>query len=195
MKKLLFISILLLTSSNAISQSMGYLPTIKNFWWGMNYDNVIEILNEEERNYGDDNGIEKTGRAIICYDWHIFCDNIGLSKGYNTVFRFNSKNELFSIFVILTESYLLELNQKGIITDAFSYIKWTNGEWLILEQRYGTETTKSTPDFSDYCFKQYIYWIYENGSISFIRSWESSHRKFKDYTHLITMVCNTYLDK
>lgn len=186
MKKIFLISIMFFYITEITAQN---LPSIKGYTWGMKYENVLQRLQSKEIDYVDCNGEET---AIVCGDYHLLMSQVGLSEGYNTVFRFNENNELFCIVIVMRQDRFDELQRDNIINNVTDFFSTTNIEWLFLKKRYGEETFKNMPDTSKENVEQQILWSFDDGAIELRRSWNGTYRKCKDYVFYVAIQCETY---
>ena len=167
------------------------LPSIKSFTWGMKYENVLKKLQMKKIDYIEYNEEET---SIICDDYHLLMSQIGLSEGYNTIFRFNSDNELFGIVVLMRQDKFDELQEDDIINNVTDFLKTTNIEWQFLRKKYGEETFKNMPDVSKNDVEQQILWSFDDGAIEMRRAWYGTYRKCKDFVFYVAIQCETYED-
>lgn len=165
------------------------LPSIKGYTWGMKYENILKKLQEKEIDYVEYSEDEK---SIICGDYHLLMSQIGLSEGYNTIFRFNENNELFCILILMRQDRFDELQNTNIINNVTSFITVTNVEWNFLRKKYGEETFKNLPDVSKGNVDQQILWSFDDGAIELRRTWYGTFRKCKDFVFYIAIKSETY---
>lgn len=167
------------------------LPAIKGYIWGMKYENVVKKLQLKKIDYTE---CSEKETSIVCSDYHLLMSQIGVSEGYNTVFRFNENNELFCILIIMRKDKFDTLQKDNIIKNVTDFVTMTNVEWLFLRKKYGEETFKNLPDTSKDNFEQKIFWSFDDGAIELRRAWYGTYRKCKDYAFYVAIQCETYVD-
>lgn len=157
----------------------------------MKYENILKKLQSKEIDYIECN---EEGIDIICPDYHLLMSQVGLSKGYNTVFRFNENNELFCIVVLMRQDRFDELQRDCIINNVTDFFTTTNMEWQFFRKKYGEETFKNIPDTSKGNIEQKILWSFDDGVIELRRSWNGTYRECKNYVFYVAIQSETYED-
>lgn len=167
------------------------LPSIKGYTWGMAYENILKRLQVKGIAYIES---REGTKNIICGDYHILMSQIGLSEGYNTVFRFNDNDELFSIVILMRRDRFDKLQKDNVINNVEDFFPTTNVEWQFLRKKYGEEIFKNIPDTSKGNVEQKILWSFDDGVIELRRTWHGNYRQCKDFVFYVAMQCETYED-